>query len=240
MTDMLVDAVVRGTGPEANIPGFQTAGKTGTSTDSQDRWFVGFTPYLIAGVWTGFDTPARMSSAGNPAAQIFRMVMERAHEGLEPRNFPRPGNVALVPVEGVQAQDVSTQSVDVFGNVLEQELGRYVVGTEVSRSAPSIEGYSLVSAEHVTITVSANPARNIIQFIFAEDVPEPEEDPYDPYDPYPEYPPDLDDPYDFPQHPPGMVEPPTQPPTEPPEQPPALPLPPEEEALAPNEVTEPG
>ena len=231
MTDMLIDAVIRGTGTEANIPGFQTAGKTGTSTDSQDRWFIGFTPYFVAGVWTGFDTPARMSSAGNPAAQIFRMVMEKAHEGLEPRDFPRPDNIALIPVEGVQAQDVSTQSVDVFGNVLRQERGRYVVGTEVSRSAPSIQGYTLLSAEHVTITVSANPARNVIQFIFSEDAPEPEEDPHEPY---PGDPADLDDPYDFQQHPPGVAEPPAPPPAEPPA------LPPEEETLEPGEVTEPG
>jgi len=80
MTDMLIDAVVSGTGTAANISGMPTAGKTGTSTDSKDRWFVGFTPYYLAAVWTGYDTPARMHSSGNPAAQIFRMIMAPIHE----------------------------------------------------------------------------------------------------------------------------------------------------------------
>jgi penicillin-binding protein 1A len=230
MTDMLVDAVVRGTGGAANIPGHQTAGKTGTSTDSRDRWFVGFTAHYIAGVWTGFDTPARMSSVGNPAAQIFRMVMEEIHEGLEPVNFARPGNVTLTPVEGVTVEDVTVRSVDIDGNELNSETTRLPVGREVTQNAPHIEGFVLIGEPQITIMVTTNPLRNVIEFVFMPEEPEEEypeedngyEDPFDPYDPeYPQQPPPDDPPVD-PSLPPDTNDP-NQPPETPPDVPPETP-----------------
>lgn len=90
MADMLVNAVNAGTGTEARIAGMTTGGKTGTTTDNKDRWFVGFTPYYVAAVWTGYDTPEYMNFSGNPAAQIFRLVMTPIHEGMENKSFPKP------------------------------------------------------------------------------------------------------------------------------------------------------
>ena len=178
MTNMLVDSVVRGTGGAANIPGFQTAGKTGTSTDVHDRWFVGFTPYFVAGVWTGFDTPARMSSVGNPAAQIFRMIMEEVHQGLEPRTFDRPTTtVTLRPVQGVDVEEVTVQSIDLSGNVLYEETVRYAVGRELTQTAPNLEGYVLISEPEITIVVTTVPRFNVIQFVFVAEVID--DDPYE-------------------------------------------------------------
>ena len=118
MTSMLHLAVVNGTGGAANLGrGMPTAGKTGTSNESQDRWFVGYTGHYIAGVWTGFDRPARMvAPQGNPAAHIFRMVMAPIHENLETRQFPtptrpatptrRPSTTLLVPGDGLPSDDI--------------------------------------------------------------------------------------------------------------------------------------
>ena len=61
MTYMLENAVENGTGTEANLGSMPVAGKTGTSGEYKDRWFVGCTPYYVAAVWTGFDTPARIN-----------------------------------------------------------------------------------------------------------------------------------------------------------------------------------
>jgi len=88
MTYMLQNAVQSGTGTEANLGSLMpAAGKTGTTTDSKDRWFCGYTPYYVAAVWTGYDSPAVMSFSGNPAAQIWKSVMKPIHEGLEYKSF---------------------------------------------------------------------------------------------------------------------------------------------------------
>ena len=90
MTYMLQNACHYGTGTEAALWTVPVAGKTGTTSDYKDRWFVGCTPYYVAAVWTGFDTPERIRISGNPAAQIFRKIMQPLHEGLEWRDFPWP------------------------------------------------------------------------------------------------------------------------------------------------------
>jgi len=87
---MLQNACHYGTGTEAWIYNMPVAGKTGTTSDYKDRWFVGCTPYYVAAVWTGFDTPERIRISGNPAAQIFRKIMQPLHEGLEWRDFAWP------------------------------------------------------------------------------------------------------------------------------------------------------
>ena len=66
------------------------AGKTGTSGDYKDRWYVGCTPYYVAAVWTGFDIPEVIHMGGNPAAQLWRKVMAPVHKGLEYVAFPYP------------------------------------------------------------------------------------------------------------------------------------------------------
>ncbi len=90
MTYMLQNACHYGTGSEAWIGNMPVAGKTGTTTDYKDRWFVGCTPYYVAAIWTGYDTPERIYVSGNPAAQIFRKIMRPIHEGLAWRDFPWP------------------------------------------------------------------------------------------------------------------------------------------------------
>lgn len=71
MTDMLEDAVSYGTGSAARLPNMRVAGKTGATSDSKDRWFVGYTPYYIGAVWTGLkhrqlsmSTETRQQSSG--------------------------------------------------------------------------------------------------------------------------------------------------------------------------------
>ena len=65
-------------------------GKTGTTTNNCDRWFVGFTPYYVAAVWTGYDMPEYMNFSGNPAAQIWKLVMDPIHKDLPTKSFPTP------------------------------------------------------------------------------------------------------------------------------------------------------
>ncbi len=90
MDQMLEAAATYGTGSESYFGAMAHAGKTGTTSDNTDRWFVGFTPYYCAAVWTGYDTPAHMYVSGNPAAQIWKKVMQPLHEGLTVKQFKKP------------------------------------------------------------------------------------------------------------------------------------------------------
>jgi penicillin-binding protein 1A len=90
ITNMLQYAVSSGTGTEAYLSNMPVAGKTGTTTNDMDRYFVGYTPYYVAAVWTGYDTPAYMNVYGNPAAQIWKKIMGPIHENLEYKSFPTP------------------------------------------------------------------------------------------------------------------------------------------------------
>ena len=98
MTWMMKKGVEEGTGQEARLYSMPVAGKTGTSGDYKDRWFAGCTPYYVAVVWTGFDTPERINLNGNPAAQLWRKVMAPVHEGLAWRDFTYP---YLAPDTGI-------------------------------------------------------------------------------------------------------------------------------------------
>ena len=65
--------------------GMAIAGKTGTTDDKYDRWFVGYTPYYTAAVWVGFEQNERVPASGNPALKMWTLVMSGVHEGLEDR-----------------------------------------------------------------------------------------------------------------------------------------------------------
>lgn len=87
MNYCLVSATQSGTGYNADMSwssGITTAGKTGTTGDSKDRWYCGFTGYYTMAVWCGFDTPEVIYGiSGNPAAQLFKKVLEPLHKGKE-------------------------------------------------------------------------------------------------------------------------------------------------------------
>ena len=87
MNDMMHQTVASGTGRAAALRGHAAAGKTGTSQDFRDAWFVGYTGYLVGGVWVGNDSGKAMHSVvgGALPARIWREIMTSAHEGRAPR-----------------------------------------------------------------------------------------------------------------------------------------------------------
>ena len=91
INELLKGVVNGGGGSAAGISGMTVAGKTGSTTANNDRWFVGYTPYYTAAVWVGYRTPERVRVSGdNPAAVLWRKVMTQVHENLENKDFPRP------------------------------------------------------------------------------------------------------------------------------------------------------
>lgn len=89
MTTMLQDAI-NGTGGAARFSGMSIAGKTGTTNDNYDRYFVGYTPYYVAAVWVGYKVNERISYSVNPAASLWKQVMEPIHANLENKGFTKP------------------------------------------------------------------------------------------------------------------------------------------------------
>ncbi|MCL2079720.1 MAG: PBP1A family penicillin-binding protein [Oscillospiraceae bacterium] len=176
MTDMLVDAVTSGTGGSASLSAsMPVAGKTGTSSDNKDRWFVGYTPYYLAAVWTGYDTPLEMKSSGNPAAQIWRMIMGPIHENLESRAFSMPINVELPTVSSpweLIKSSYTVRCVDTEGEILHEITEESTVGAEVMADAPDIPEYTLLGQSFAAVEISADPSRNIITFVYESDIPE--------------------------------------------------------------------
>jgi 1A family penicillin-binding protein len=103
MASMLSDVITSGTAYRARQMGFAlpAAGKTGTTNDYNDAWFVGFTPHLVAGVWVGFDQPKTIISngyAGDVAVPIWAGFMKRATKGAKSDWLDKPDNVVAVNV----------------------------------------------------------------------------------------------------------------------------------------------
>ena len=100
------------TGTAARISGMTVAGKTGSTSSNNDRWFVGYTPYYTAAVWVGYNNPERIeSSGGNPAVRMWHAVMEPVHEGLENKDFTQISGTTTVQIcqdSGLLASEACT------------------------------------------------------------------------------------------------------------------------------------
>lgn len=101
ITSMMEDVVQYGTGWRAKSLGRPVAGKTGTSSDYKDAWFVGYTPSLVACVWVGFDNYRALGSqetGGKAAAPIWTSFMQNALTG-EPEGFTKPDDIVSVMID---------------------------------------------------------------------------------------------------------------------------------------------
>lgn len=96
LTDLLRGVINSGTGTAANI-GRPAAGKTGTTNDYKDAWFVGYTPDLAASVWIGYDNDGYLNgiAGGGLPAQIWQSFMSKATSKMPSRDFIRPSGVAI-------------------------------------------------------------------------------------------------------------------------------------------------
>ena len=90
MNVMMQETLLSGTARKAEIPGWVAAGKTGTSQDFRDAWFIGYTANLVTGVWLGNDdnSPTRKATGGGLPVEVWTRFMKAAHQGVVPAPLP--------------------------------------------------------------------------------------------------------------------------------------------------------
>ena len=101
MVSILEGAVKNGTGKKAQVPGQIVGGKTGTTNDYKDTWFVGFSPDLVVGLYVGYDVPKTLGKHQNGsrvAAPIFGDFMAQALAGKRPIPFRIPANAKFMRI----------------------------------------------------------------------------------------------------------------------------------------------
>ena len=120
MNLMMRDVVTEGTGRRAQIEGQDIAGKTGTSQDYRDAWFIGYSAYLVCGVWVGNDdnSPTQKVTGGSIPAAIWKDIMAPAHQGLAYAALPGAYEDEQVQVAGDGIFDVLR---DMFGSSARSE-----------------------------------------------------------------------------------------------------------------------
>jgi len=143
MNDMLRTVVQEGTGRRAQLPPQDVAGKTGTTQDYRDAWFIGYSSYYVAGVWVGNDdnSPMNRVTGGSLPAEIWHDIMAAAHKNLPPK--PLPGNWQQTPYAYQQDQNNG-----IFG-MLQNMFG---TGQQASVEPPSIDQQPAPSDNNVTET----------------------------------------------------------------------------------------
>mgnify|MGYP000945398485 FL=1 len=137
MTAMMEDVIRRGTGTRANI-GRPAAGKTGTTSDYHDAWFVGYTPDLVAGVWIGNDSVSDLHgmAGGMTPAVIWQAFMLKAHAGLPVRHFESSPSYAASLDKEDPAEDADKESDDKKTTVEKgSESGKHSKGSDTGKKS---------------------------------------------------------------------------------------------------------
>jgi penicillin-binding protein 1A len=134
LTDMLREVVDRGTGYRARDPAvgnlsydIPAAGKTGTTNDATDAWFIGYTPDLLAGVWLGFDQPKSISSAatgGQVAVPVWARVVRKYYETHPaPKPWERPADVVVRHISQWTGKAVTEDCPYIVGSYTDYFVG---------------------------------------------------------------------------------------------------------------------
>ena len=117
ITSMMEGVVQRGTATRVKALGVPIAGKTGTTNDEKDTWFIGFTPNLVAGVYIGYDNPTPMgrgATGGGLAAPVFVDFMKEALKGKKVADFKVPEGMELIAVNRKTGMRASGSGPDVI------------------------------------------------------------------------------------------------------------------------------
>ncbi len=142
ITSMMEGVVQRGTATKVRAVGKPIAGKTGTTNDAKDAWFIGFSPDLVTGVYIGFDKPrslGRRATGGAIAAPVFIEFMTAALADAPPKPFQAPPGIQLIPVNrktGLRAQGGDGVILEAFKPGTEPQSSYSMIGYQDSTGQP--------------------------------------------------------------------------------------------------------
>ncbi|CAH2212454.1 transglycosylase domain-containing protein [Tepidibacter aestuarii] len=123
MTDILQTVVTSGTGGRARISNMPVAGKTGTTSDNNDAWFAGYTPYYVGATWIGNDWNQKLKSGSSMSSSLWSKVMTKVHKDLPRKSFKRPS--------GIIEQTICLESGQLATHFCEKtRTEKFVAGTE--------------------------------------------------------------------------------------------------------------
>ncbi|MCK5011384.1 MAG: PBP1A family penicillin-binding protein, partial [Deltaproteobacteria bacterium] len=125
MTSLLKSVVEEGTGRKVKALHRPCAGKTGTTNDVRDAWFIGFTPHIIAGTWVGFDDekPLGKHETGAVAASpIWLKFMQEVLEGTPMKTFSIPEGIIFVKIDPETGKPPSPQSQKIIFECFKEEI----------------------------------------------------------------------------------------------------------------------
>ncbi len=154
ITSMMEGVVKRGTATSVQKLGRPVAGKTGTTNDEKDAWFIGYTPDLVAGVYVGFDTPRPMgrgSTGGQLAAPVFIDFMSAALKDKPAIDFRVPRGLKLIPINVKTGLEANGESENVI-------LEAFKPGTSPPNVFSVIGFEDMVGSGDLTVSPEANRA----------------------------------------------------------------------------------
>jgi membrane peptidoglycan carboxypeptidase len=160
LTAMLFHVVTSGTGTAARLPDREAAGKTGTTQDYRDAWFVGFTSDYVASVWVGNDDnrPMRKVTGGLVPAQLWKDVMRVAETGLPPRPLDRSLEPAGITDDFAAEQVAYVDEVDAAApQIPMDEQGSVLAGSGVSPDHLARNDYAPVAPPRAPVMPVSAP-----------------------------------------------------------------------------------
>ena len=157
ITSILEGVVQRGTGEAAKVLGRPVAGKTGTTNDSRDTWFVGYTPDLVVGTFVGFDTPRSLGAketGGRVAIQGFIKFMQQAANELPVKEFRAPPGIKEIAVNHANGQPLYDGRAG--GDVKSIVMEAFLTGGPIFKPANELEEELKDKDNHVGPVVEPN------------------------------------------------------------------------------------
>ena len=150
-------------GTASNVRKCQIMAKTGTTSSDKDRWFCAGTPYYVAAVWVGFDSPETLNASVNPGGKIFFRVFDNIHKGLDAKQFPKSSGT-------VEKSFCSRTGKLASSNCGSTQKGWYKITSlpAVCTSCSSSSSSSVIEAASSAVNDIANNINDVINGLIGE------------------------------------------------------------------------
>lgn len=173
MKDVLRTTTNFGVAKLAKIPNMEVGGKTGTTQDNQDSWFIGYTPYYTVGVWLGVDNPQiKLKESSETAVKLWGKINTSIHEGYKPIPLPKPDGITTCPVCTISGKLPGPYCSKDPRGVVKTEI--FAEGT-VPKSTCNIHVIKSVDKNDGLLATDKTPASEKVEKVFVKRIP-----PYNP------------------------------------------------------------